>query len=570
MLNDAYLLLAVFMLVLTALAYPLGRYVHAVAQPLRLQSVPLLAWIEKILYRGAGIDRQQAMNWKQYALALLLFNALGIVFVVALQMLQGFLPFNPQGLPAPSFDSAINTAVSFVANTNWQGYAGETTQSYLTQMLGLAVQNFVSAATGVGVVFALIRGLANHQNSDVGNFWVDLVRVCVYLLLPISFVVALVFVAQGTIQNFADYVPYTSLEGQQAWLPMGPNASQEVIKMLGTNGGGFFNANSAHPFSNPTYVTNFLEMLLIFILPAALCFCFGHMVGDARQGWTIYAVMSVLFVVAVVALCQFEYQNNPALNHMVIAQGHVLSVDGNLEGKESRFGMAASVLFSAVTTAASCGAVNNMHDSLMPMGGMVPMFLMQTGEVVFGGVGSGLYGMLVLVMLTVFIAGLMVGRTPEYLGKKIEAKEMKAVAMAMLVVPSLVLLGTAIATTNSSAIASLSNTGPHGLSQFLYAFTSAANNNGSAFAGLGANTPFFNYMLALAMLVGRFGVILPVLAIAGAMAVKKRQTQTAASFPTHGLMFALLLGIIIVVFTALTYIPVLVLGPVIEHLQLFY
>ena len=570
MVNDAYLLLSVFMVVLTLLAYPLGRYVFAVAQPQKLQRTPLLSQLERGIYRVAGVDPAQDMNWKQYAWALLLFNLLGVVFVVALQLLQGLLPLNPQGYGAPSFDSALNTAVSFVANTNWQGYAGETTMSYLTQMLGLAVQNFVSAATGIGVVFALIRGLANHQNSAVGNFWVDMVRVCVHLLLPIAVVVALVFVAQGSIQNFAAYVPYTSLEGQTGLLPMGPNASQEVIKMLGTNGGGFFNANSAHPYSNPTYLTNFIQMLLIFIIPAALCFCFGHMVGDARQGWTIYAVMSVLFVLAVVALCQFEYQNNPALSQMVANQGQVLGHDGNWEGKESRFGIAASVLFSAVTTAASCGAVNNMHDSLLPMGGLVPLFLMQTGEVVFGGVGSGLYGMLVMVILTVFIAGLMVGRTPEYLGKKIEAKEMKAVAIAMLVVPSLVLLGTTIATFNSSAIASLSNPGPHGLSQFLYAFTSAANNNGSAFAGLGANTPFFNYALAIAMWIGRFGVILPVLAVAGAMAVKKRQTHLPASFPTHGVLFALLLALVIVVFTALTYIPVLVLGPVMEHLQLFY
>ncbi|UOO91141.1 potassium-transporting ATPase subunit KdpA [Vitreoscilla massiliensis] len=570
MVNDAYLLLSVFMLVLTLLAYPLGRYVFAVAQPQKLPRTPLLSPLERGIYRLAGVNPAQGMNWQQYAWALLLFNLLGIFFVVALQLLQGWLPLNPQGHGAPSFDSALNTAVSFVANTNWQGYAGETTMSYLTQMLGLAVQNFVSAATGVAVVFALIRGLANHQNSDVGNFWVDLVRVCVHLLLPIAVVVALVFVAQGSIQNFAAYVPYTSLEGQAGLLPMGPNASQEVIKMLGTNGGGFFNANSAHPYSNPTYLTNFLQMLLVLIIPAALCFCFGHMVGDARQGWTIYAVMSVLFVLAVVALCQFEYRHNPAISEVLSSHGQTLSGNGNWEGKESRFGIAASVLFSAVTTAASCGAVNNMHDSLLPMGGLVPMFLMQTGEVVFGGVGSGLYGMLVLVILTVFLAGLMVGRTPEYLGKKIEAKEMKAVAIAMLVVPSLVLLGTASATFSSSAIASLSNPGPHGLSQFLYAFTSAANNNGSAFAGLGANTPFFNYLLAIAMLVGRFGVILPVLAVAGAMAVKKRQMQISASFPTHGLLFALLLVIVIVVFTALTYIPVLVLGPVMEHLQLFY
>lgn len=570
MLNDAYVLLTIFMLVLTLLAYPLGYFLFQISQRKALPNIAVLGWLERGMYKMAGIDANEGMTWKQYAWALLLFNVLGIVFVIVLQYWQAYLPLNPQHVMAPSLDSAVNTAVSFVANTNWQSYSGETTLSYLTQMLGLTVQNFVSAATGVAVVFALIRGLVNHQNSDVGNFWVDLTRVCVYVLLPISLVVAVLLVSQGTIQNVADYLSYTSLEGQQGLLPMGPNASQEVIKMLGTNGGGFFNANSAHPFSNPTFFTNFIQMLLIFIIPAALCFCFGRMVSDARQGWTIYAVMSALFVTAVVLLCQFEYSNNPALNHMVVAQGHSLSLEGNWEGKETRFGIASSVLFSAITTAASCGAVNNMHDSLMPMSGLVVMFLMQTGEVIFGGAGSGLYGMLILVILTVFMAGLMVGRTPEYLGKKIETKEMKAVAAAMLVVPLLVLLGTALATVSGSALSGISNPGPHGLSQLLYAFTSAANNNGSAFAGLGANTPFFNYALAVVMFAGRFGVIWAVLAVAGAMAMKKRQTQTQASFPTHGVLFAILLIIVVVVFGALTYIPVLVLGPVMEHLQLFY
>lgn len=566
---QAILLLAALMVVLTLLAYPLGKYLLRVSQTKTWQGVWGLRQIEHAIYRVAGIQPQHSMNWKQYLLALLSFNILGIIVLVALQMLQQYFPLNPQNVAAPSFDLALNTAVSFVGNTNWQSYAGETTLSYLTQMLGLGVQNFVSAATGIAVVFALMRGLIAHENTDLGSFWVDVTRISLYVLLPIALISALYMVSQGTIQNFSAYIPFVGLEGQEGLLPMGPNASQEAIKLLGTNGGGFFNANSAHPFSNPNYVTNFLQMVLILLIPMALCFYFGRAVNDQAQGWTLYAVMSVLFISMVLVLFHFEMQNNPVLQQVVQDGGHHLSGIGNMEGKESRFGIAASVLFTAVTTAASCGAVNNMHDSLMPMSGFVPMFLMQTGEVVFGGVGSGLYGMLILVILTVFLAGLMVGRTPEYLGKKIEVKEMKIVAMAMLIVPSLVLLGTLLATQNPTAWQSISNPGPHGFSQLLYALTSAANNNGSAFAGLNANTPFFNYLLAFAIFMGRFGVIVVVLAIAGSMAAKKRLPISAGSLSTKGILFAILLVMVVVVFSALTYVPALMLGPVIEHLQLF-
>ncbi|MBP6563884.1 MAG: potassium-transporting ATPase subunit KdpA [Neisseriaceae bacterium] len=483
-------------------------------------------------------------------------------------MLQGHLGLNPEAILAPSFDSAVNTAVSFVTNTNWQGYAGETSMSYLTQMLGLAVQNFLSAATGIAVVFALIRGLSSHEGKGVGNFWVDMVRISVWVLLPMAFVAALFFVGQGVIQNFSGYVPSAGLDGMAQILPMGPNASQEAIKLLGTNGGGFFNANSAHPFANPTALSNFVQISLILLIPVALCFCFGRMVGDTRQGWAIFATMTTLFVLLVMVIFYFEQQANPLFGSAIdstVQPG--LQAGGNMEGKETRFGIVASALFTAVTTAASCGAVNNMHDSLMPLSGLVPMVLMQTGEIVFGGVGSGLYGMLLLVILTVFIAGLMIGRSPEYLGKKIEAGEMKAVSLALLTVPCLVLLGTAIASVTAVGQSGVSNPGAHGFSQILYAFTSAANNNGSAFAGLGANTPFYNYALATAMFLGRFGVIVAVLAVAGGLAQKKR-THSAASLPTHGPLFIVLLLGVIVLVGALTYLPALVLGPVIEHVQL--
>lgn len=561
----AIILLAALLCALLVVAYPLGKYLLWISES--KSAPPLISKIESGIYRLAGISKTQEMTWKQYAISVVIFSVLGLVTVMALQLLQGLLPLNPQDLSAPTLDSAFNTASSFVANTNWQSYSGETTLSYLVQMLALSVQNFVSAATGISVVFALSRGLIANQNGNLGNFWVDMTRLCLYLLLPIALVSALFMVSQGTIQNFADYVGFISLEGQEGLLPMGPNASQEAIKLLGTNGGGFFNANSAHPFSNPNFATNFLQMYLILIIPTALCFYFGGMLKDMAQGWTIYAVMTAIFVALVLVIFYTEMQSNPALQAALQNEGYTLQLNGNLEGKESRFGVISSVLFTAVTTAASCGAVNNMHDSLMPLSGLVPLFLMQTGEVVYGGVGSGLYGILIFVILTVFLAGLMIGRTPEYLGKKVEAKEMKLIAVAMLMVPSVVLLGTLLAVLTPSSIASITNPGAHGFSQLLYALTSAANNNGSAFAGLSANTPFLNYLLGFAMLAGRFGVIIPMLALAGSFANKKCSINTA-NFPTKGLLFASLLFFVVIIMGALTYVPALVLGPVVDHLIL--
>ena len=461
-------------------------------------------------------------------------------------------------------DSAFNTAVSFVTNTNWQGYGGESTMSYFTQMFALAVQNFLSAATGIVIAIALIRGLARNSATTIGNAWVDLTRVTLYLLLPLSLLFALFLVSQGVIQNFSAYVDVATLEGGKQTLAMGPVASQEAIKMLGTNGGGFFNANSAHPFENPNALSNFLQMVSIFLIPAALCLTFGRVVGDLRQGWTVLAAMTVLFVVFAMVAMHYEQQANPLLTTLGMD-----GTTGNMEGKEVRFGIADSGLFAAVTTAASCGAVNSMHDSFTPMGGAVPLVLMQLGEVVFGGVGSGLYGMLVFAILAVFIAGLMIGRTPEYIGKKIEKFEMQMTSIAILMTPMLVLLGTAIAVMATAGRAGIANPGAHGFSEILYALSSAANNNGSAFAGLSANTPFYNALLAVAMWFGRFGVIVPVLAIAGALAAKKRIAVGLGTMPTHGPLFiTLLIGTVLLV-GLLNYVPALALGPVVEHLMLF-
>ena len=509
------------------------------------------------------------------------------------------LPLNPQGMAGVSADSSFNTAVSFVTNTNWQGYGGEATMSYLTQMLALAVQNFFSAATGIVVVIALIRGFVARSSASIGNFWVDITRVTAYVLLPLSLVFAVFLVSQGVIQNFSPYKDVTTLEvtayqqpkngpdGQplkdakgnpvmedlkadKQTLAMGPVASQEAIKMLGTNGGGFFNANSAHPYENPTPLTNFFQMLSIFLIPAALVFMFGRMVGDPRQGWAVLAAMTVIFVVAVVVVTTQEQQGNPLLTPLGVDQtASATQPGGNMEGKEARFGIAATGLFAAITTAASCGAVNGMHDSFTPLGGAVPLVLMQLGEVVFGGVGTGLYGMLIFAILAVFIAGLMIGRTPEYLGKKIETYEMKMTSIAILVTPILVLAGTAVAVLADAGKAGIANPGAHGFSEILYAFTSAGNNNGSAFAGLSANTPFYNTLLAIAMWFGRFGVIVPVLAIAGSLAAKKRMAVTAGTLPTHGPLFVtLLIGTVLLV-GLLNYVPALALGPVVEHLMLW-
>jgi K+-transporting ATPase ATPase A chain len=559
-------LLLALLLVLFALAWPLGRGLAALCEG-RLPHWMMRA--EAPLWRCAGVSPQESMPWPRYTLALLLFNGLGALALYGLQRAQGMLPLNPAVLGAVTPDSAFNTAISFVTNTNWQGYAGETTMSHLTQMLGLAVQNFLSAATGIAVAFALARGFAARQAQGIGNFWVDVTRIAVWLLLPLSLVLALFFVVQGVVQNFA--APYTlhTLEGGVQHLALGPVASQEAIKLLGTNGGGFFNANSAHPFENPTALTNFAQMLAILLIPAALCFAFGRVEGDQRQCWALLAAVTVLFVAAALALTAAEQAGNPALTALgADSTASAVQAGGNMEGKEVRFGIDASALFAAVTTAASCGAVNTMHDALTPLGGLVPMALMQLGEVVFGGVGSGLYGMLIFAVLAVFIAGLMIGRTPEYLGKKIEVHEMKLTSLAILATPLVVLLGAALAVTVDAGRAGVSNPGAHGFSQILYALTSAANNNGSAFAGLAANTPFYNALLGVAMWLGRFGVIVPVLAIAGALAAKQRVPVTSGTLPTHGPLFVVLLIGTVLLVGLLNYVPALALGPLIEHLLL--
>ncbi|MFN4237168.1 MAG: potassium-transporting ATPase subunit KdpA [Vogesella sp.] len=560
MMLQFYSLLAVFMLLLTLSARPMGAWLAPLAAG---QVSPRWQALDAALLRLAGI-RDSGMGWRQYALAVLVFNLLGALLLYALQRLQGVLPFNPQGMGAVEAGSAFNTAISFVTNTNWQGYAGESTMSYFTQMAGLAVQNFLSAATGIAVAFALMRGFTRRESTDLGNFWADVLRVSVYLLLPLSLLLALLFVQQGVPQTLAAYSEYTALAGHAQTLALGPVASQEAIKLLGTNGGGFFNANSAHPFENPTELVNLLQMLAIFLIPAGLTHAFGHLAGDRRQGWALYAAMSVIFIACASGVMAAESQGNPLLA--------ALGVDGssgNWEGKEVRFGMAASSLFITVTTAASCGAVNAMHDSLTALGGMLPMWLMQLGEVVFGGVGSGLYGMLVFAVLAVFVAGLMVGRTPEYLGKKIEAFDMKMVALVILTTPALVLAGTAASVLLAPGLAGLANPGAHGFSEVLYAFSSAANNNGSAFAGLSANTPYYNALLGIAMWLGRFAVIVPVLALAGSLAAKKTLATTSGSMPTHGGLFiGLLVGSVLLV-GALTYLPALALGPVAEHLMIW-
>ncbi len=562
------LTLAGFLLVLLLLAYPLGGYIARLAGEAPLPAV--LARLEGALYRLAGVDARQDMRWTQYAVALVAFNALGVFVVYALQRLQAWLPLNPQKMANVSTDSAFDTAVSFATNTDWQGYAGESTMSYLTQMSGLAVQNFLSAATGIAVAFALIRGFARGSAQGIGNFWVDLTRTALYLLLPLALILAIVFMGQGVIQNFDGYRDVATLEAQTQTLPMGPVASQEAIKMVGTNGGGFFNANSAHPYENPTPLSNFAQMIAMFLIPAALCFVFGRMVGDSRQGWAVLGAMTIIFVAMATLILWAEQRGNPAFASLGVDQAHsALQAGGNMEGKETRFGIVASALFATITTAASCGAVNAVHDSLTPLGGLVPMWLIQLGEVVFGGAGSGLYGMLIFAIMAVFIAGLMIGRTPEYIGKKIEAFEMKMTAIVILLTPFLVLVGTAVTTMVSAGTLGIFNPGAHGFSEVLYALSSAANNNGSAFAGLSANTPFYNSLLAVVMWFGRFAFIVPVLAIAGSLAAKKRIAVTAGTLPTHGPLFvALLIGTVVLV-GALTYVPALALGPVIEHLELY-
>ncbi|MFD3166881.1 potassium-transporting ATPase subunit KdpA [Herpetosiphon sp. NSE202] len=575
MISNIIIQIGSFLLVLLACVIPLGRYmakVYGETPPMQRFFGP----IERLIYRLLGIDAKTEMNWKHYAVALLGFNGLGLLLLYGLQRIQAWLPLNPQQLPAISADSAFNTAASFVSNTNWQGYAGEMTMSYLTQMLGLTVQNFVSAATGMAVLIGMIRGITRRSSSTIGNFWVDLTRSTLYILLPLALTLSLVLVSQGVVQTFNAsqtvelLQPIVNADGQtisQQTIALGPAASQIAIKQLGTNGGGFFNVNSAHPLENPTPLSNLFELLSIVLIPAALCYTFGIMVGDKRQGWAILATMTIILLGFTALAVGAEQAGNPLYQKLgVDDNASALQAGGNMEGKETRFGIVNSALWATVTTAASNGSVNSMHDSYTPLGGLAPMVLMQLGEVVFGGVGSGLYGMLIFAIITVFVAGLMVGRTPEYLGKKIEAFEMKMAALIILIPCVTTLLITAIAVSSDAGKATVFNSGAHGFSEVLYAATSAANNNGSAFAGLGANTPFYNTWLGIAMLVSRFWLIVPTLAIAGGLANKKLIPQSAGTLPTHTPLFVgLLIGVVLIV-GALTFIPALALGPIVEHL----
>jgi K+-transporting ATPase ATPase A chain len=555
--------IALFCLIIIALARPLGGYMTRLFAGERTLLSPVLGPLERGFYRLAGVDAREEQHWLAYGLAMLAFNALGFLLLYALQRLQHLLPLNPQGLGPVPPDLAFNTAVSFVTNTNWQSYGGESTMGYLVQMAGLTVQNFVSAATGIALALALIRGFTRAGAGAIGNFWADLVRATLYLLLPISILGALFLVWQGVPQNLDPYVAATTLEGAQQTIAQGPVASQEAIKMLGTNGGGFFNANSAHPYENPTALTNLLQMVLIFVIGAALTNVFGRMAGNERQGWAILAAMGVLFLAGVAVCYWAEAGGNPALT--------ALGVDpsaGNMEGKEVRFGIAASALFAVITTAASCGAVNAMHDSFTALGGMIPLINMELGEIIVGGVGAGLYGMLLFVIVAMFVAGLMVGRTPEYAGKKLEAREVKLTMLAILCLPLAMLGFTALAVVVGPGLAGIQDKGPHGFSEALYAFTSGTANNGSAFAGLTANSLFYNTTLGLAMLIGRFAMIVPMLDVAGSLAAKKRLPASLGTFPTDGALFVgLLVGVILIV-GGLTFFPALALGPVVEHLAL--
>ena len=592
-------LVASFLLVLLLLVKPLGLYIGSVMEGRPIWALRVGGGLEKLMYRLGGVDPTAEMGWKRYMIALLLFNALGAVALYAIQRLQLWLPLNPQQFANVSPDSSFNTAVSFVTNTNWQGYAGESTMSYLTQMAGLAVQNFLCAASGIVVAIALIRGFARHTVQSIGNFWADVTRATLYILLPLSTLLAIILVSQGAIQNFSAYknvqtvetlayqAPKTDAAGnplkdtagnpvlenlttQTQTLPMGPLASQEAIKLLGTNGGGFTNANSAHPYENPTPLSNFLEMLAMVLIPASLTYTFGKMVGDTRQGWAVLATMLILFVSLASLAVHSEQLGNPHIAALGVDQTASLQQPGgNMEGKEARFGIGASALFGTISTSTSSGAVNSMHDSFTPLGGLVPLFNMQLGEVVLGGVGTGLYSMLIFAIIGVFIAGLMIGRTPEYLGKKIEAFEMKMSSVAILVMPFIVLLGTAIAVSVADGKAGVANPGAHGFSEILYAFTSAGNNNGSAFAGLSANTPFYNTALGIVMWLGRFWPIAAVLAIAGSLAAKKRVPVTAGTMLTYGPTFIILLIGTVLLVGALTFVPALALGPVVEHLVMW-
>ncbi|TAL84139.1 MAG: potassium-transporting ATPase subunit KdpA [Rhodanobacter sp.] len=594
--ND-YFQIGLYLVVLLLLVKPLGSYMAAVFSDTPNRVTRIGAGSERLIYRLCGIRADEDMGWKRYALAMLLFNVLGVLVVYALQRLQLWLPLNPQHFGAVSPDSSINTAISFATNTNWQGYGGESTMSYLTQMLGLAVQNFLSAATGIAVLIAVIRGFSRRSAKGLGNFWVDLTRSTLYLLLPLSLVLTLLLVSQGVVQNFKPYLsvpvvqastvsepvldaagnPEKDAAGNAVMkpvqvstqtLPMGPAASQIAIKQLGTNGGGFFNVNSAHPFENPTPLSNFLEMLSILLIPAALCYTFGAMVGDPRQGWSLLAVMLVIFIPLLLICTAAEQAGNPLLTHLGVDQhASAMQAGGNMEGKETRFGIVNSTIWATATTAASNGSVNAMHDSFTPIGGLIPMGLMQLGEVVFGGVGSGLYGMFAFAVVAVFIAGLMVGRTPEYLGKKIEAFEMKMASLAVLIPCALALIGTAIAVMSATGVEGIANPGAHGFSEMLYAVSSASNNNGSAFAGLSANTPFWNVLLGVCMFLARFPLAIAMLAMAGALAAKRHVPESAGTLPTHTPLFVTLLVCVVIVVGALTFLPADALGPIAEQLM---
>ncbi len=562
--TNGWLQIIFFALVILALTKPMGVYLFRVFEGDRQPLAPVLGPVERMIYRLCGVDAAGQQRWPEYTLALLLFSLFGVLVTYAIARLQSVLPLNPQGLAPVPADLAFNTAVSFTTNTNWQSYAGEATMSYFTQMAGLAWHNFTSAAAGIAIAIALARGLTRHLRPGdaptIGNFWVDLTRGLVYVLLPICIPIGLLLVALGLIQSFAPYTELTTLEGAKQVLAMGPVASQEVIKQLGTNGGGFFNANAAHPFENPTALTNLISMLLIFVIPAGLTYTFGRMARDQKQGWTIFAAMAVLFLLGVTTAYWAESRGNPVARGLAIDQSA-----GNMEGKEVRFGVANSALYATVTTDASCGAVNAMHDSFTPLGGLVPLVNIQLGEVIFGGVGAGLYGMLIFALLAVFIAGLMVGRTPEYLGKKIEAREIKLAMFYILIFPLIILGFSAWSAVTPYATSSLNNSGPHGLSEILYAYSSGGGNNGSAFAGLNANTPWWNISLAMAMLAGRFLMIVPALAVAGALVGKKVVPPSLGTFPTDSALCVVLLVGVVVIVGALTFFPALALGPIVEH-----
>ncbi|OBZ97133.1 potassium-transporting ATPase subunit A [Pararhizobium polonicum] len=558
---NGWIQILIFCGIVILLVKPLGAYMTRVFGGERTLLSPLLVPVERGLYRLSGTSEKEEQHWTSYVFALLMFNLAGFVVLYALQRFQGALPFNPAGMTAVGSELSFNTATSFVTNTNWQNYGGESTMSYLVQMAGLTVQNFASAATGMAIAVALIRGFARASGKSIGNFWVDMTRATLYILLPISIVLTVVFVYLGVPQTLGAYVTATTIEGAQQTIALGPVASQLAIKMLGTNGGGFFNANSAHPFENPDAISNLIQMVAIFAIGAGFTNVFGRMVGNQRQGWAIFATMGVLFVAGVVITYWAEAAGNPLV--------HAMGIDGgNMEGKEARFGIVLSSLFAVITTAASCGAVNAMHGSFTALGGLIPLINMELGEVIVGGVGAGFYGILMFVILTVFVAGLMVGRTPEYLGKKIEAKEVKMAVLAILILPTAMLIFTAIAVILPTGVASIGNPGPHGFSEILYAYTSAAANNGSAFGGLSGNTPWYNITIGIAMLMGRFLVIIPALAIAGSLVMKKTVPASAGTFPTHGPLFVGLLCGVILIVGGLTFFPALALGPIVEHLAM--